>query len=96
MRLISKLSILIIALILNSCALLKNNNEYKSKKNSRKSKIEENSNQQFSLVNNEEKKYTSFQRAEFYIKTYSSVAKSCNKIKFEKAPIHFNPKATSS
>ena len=77
MRLISKfISILIISLILNSCALLKNNKEYKSKKNSRKSKIAENSNQKLSLVNNEEKKYTSFQRAESYIKTYSSVAKS--------------------
>ena len=61
--------VLIISLTINSCGLLKNNKQYKSKKNQKSIK-------QSSVIENEDQKITSFDRAELYIKTYSSVAKS--------------------
>lgn len=61
--------VLIISLTINSCGLLKNNKQYKSKKNQKSIK-------QSQVVENEDQKTTSFDRAELYIKTYSSVAKS--------------------
>ncbi len=70
MRLNIKLMlVLIISLTINSCGLLKNNKQYKSKKNQKSIK-------QSSVIENEDQKMTSFDRAELYIKTYSSVAKS--------------------
>lgn len=61
--------VLIISLTINSCGLLKNNKQYKSKKNQKSIK-------QSTVIENEDQKITSFDRAELYIKTYSSVAKS--------------------
>ena len=61
--------VLIISLTINSCGLLKNNKQYKSKKNQKSIK-------QSAVIENEDQKITSFDRAELYIKTYSSVAKS--------------------
>ena len=61
--------VLIISLTINSCGLLKNNKQYKSKKNQKSIK-------QSPVVENKDQKITSFDRAELYIKTYSSVAKS--------------------
>ena len=61
--------VLIISLTINSCGLLKNNKQYKSKKNQKSIK-------QSTLIENKDQKITSFDRAELYIKTYSSVAKS--------------------
>ena len=61
--------VLIISLTINSCGLLKNNKQYKSKKNQK-------SINQSTVIENEDQKITSFDRAELYIKTYSSVAKS--------------------
>ena len=61
--------VLIISLTINSCGLLKNNKQYKSKKNQKSIK-------QSKLIENKDQKITSFDRAELYIKTYSSVAKS--------------------
>ena len=70
MRLNLKLMlVLIISLTINSCGLLKNNKQYKSKKNQKSIK-------QSPVIENEDQKITSFDRAELYIKTYSSVAKS--------------------
>ena len=70
MRLNSELMLfLIISLTINSCGLLKNNKQYKSKKNQKSIK-------QSPVVENKDQKITSFDRAELYIKTYSSVAKS--------------------
>ena len=60
---------LIISLTINSCGLLKNNKQYKSKKNQKSIK-------QSTVIENEDQKITSFDRAELYINTYSSVAKS--------------------
>ena len=61
--------VLITSLTINSCGLLKNNKQYKSKKNQK-------SINQSTVIENEDQKITSFDRAELYIKTYSSVAKS--------------------
>ena len=70
MRLNSELMLfLIISLTINSCGLLKNNKQYKSKKNQKSIK-------QSTVIENKDQKITSFDRAELYIKTYSSVAKS--------------------
>ena len=70
MRLNLKLMlVLIISLTVNSCGLLKSNKQYESKKNQKSIK-------QSTVIENGDQKITSFDRAELYIKTYSSVAKS--------------------
>ena len=61
--------VLIISLTVNSCGLLKSNKQYESKKNQKSIK-------QSTVIENGDQKITSFDRAELYIKTYSSVAKS--------------------